>query len=88
MIDQPAVEARRQRSLTIADRAQHRPAERRQYQRGRCQRIDGEHDRLAVGEADAVHDASGQQQQRRIDFVKLDRMLVGNPSRDREQPAR
>ncbi|UPK32902.1 hypothetical protein IVB18_32350 [Bradyrhizobium sp. 186] len=63
MIDQPTVEARRQRSLTVADRAQHRPAERREHQRGCRQRIDGEHDRFAVGQADAVHDTSRQQQQ-------------------------
>ncbi|WP_426615146.1 hypothetical protein [Bradyrhizobium sp. McL0616] len=88
MIDQPAVEAPQQRSLIIADHAQQRPAERREHERSRRQRVDGEHEQLAVGKSNAIHDTLRQQQQRRIGFLELDRMLVGDPSCDRKQPAR
>ncbi|WP_177248354.1 hypothetical protein [Bradyrhizobium sp. Ghvi] len=88
MIDQPAVETRRQRSRRVADRAQQRKAERREHEGGRRQRVDRKHKRLAIGNTDTIHDALRQQQQRWIDFLELDRMLAGDPSRDREQPAR
>ncbi|QPF94260.1 hypothetical protein [Bradyrhizobium commune] len=87
MIDQPAVEARQQRSLAGADPAQQRPAERHQHEGTRRQRIDREHDRLAVGKLEVVHDALRQQQQRRIGLLDLDRMLIGDASAEREQPA-
>ncbi|MGY0573168.1 hypothetical protein ACTGJ9_020450 [Bradyrhizobium sp. RDM12] len=56
MIDQPAVEARRQRALAVADRTQQRPSEWREHESARRQRIDDKHDRLAVGKSDAIDD--------------------------------
>ncbi|WP_271670889.1 hypothetical protein [Bradyrhizobium sp. CCBAU 51627] len=88
MIDQPTVKARRQRSGAVADRTQQRPAERNEHERSCRQRVDREHERLAIGDTSAIHDSLRQQQQRRIGFLDLDRMLVGDPSGDREQPAR
>ncbi|KJC34848.1 hypothetical protein [Bradyrhizobium sp. LTSP857] len=87
MVDQPAIKARRQRSRIVADRAQQRPAERREHEHDRRQRVDREHERLAVDESNTIHDALREQQQRRIGFLDLHRMLIGDPSPDREQPA-
>ncbi|WP_194417921.1 hypothetical protein [Bradyrhizobium guangdongense] len=88
MINQPAIEPCRQRSSDRADRAQQRPAERREHKGDCAQRIDCEHQRLAVGKTGMVHDTLRQQQQRRIGFLDLDRMLAGDAARDRQQPAR
>ncbi|WGR74213.1 MULTISPECIES: hypothetical protein [unclassified Bradyrhizobium] len=92
VIHQPAVHACQKRFLTgylsIRNGAQHRKGERCEHERGRGESVEREHGRLAVGEPDMVHQAPRQQEQRRVGFLDIDRVLVGDLSLDRKQPAR
>ncbi|UFW46682.1 MULTISPECIES: hypothetical protein [Bradyrhizobium] len=91
MVDQPAIEPGKERGFNAREatgHAQHDQSKRRQHQRECHDRVSHEHDRLAAAEPELVQRALRQQQQRRRGVHHIDRMLVGNLTLDREQPAR
>ncbi|MBR1091113.1 hypothetical protein JQ621_26960 [Bradyrhizobium manausense] len=91
MIDQPAVQPRRERAVTAGlpvHHAQHHQGKRPEQQHDGQERIGREHGHLAAAEPDMVEHALRQQQQRRRGVDHIDRMLVGNLPPHREQPAR
>ncbi|QQO17436.1 hypothetical protein JJB99_15500 [Bradyrhizobium diazoefficiens] len=91
MIDQPAIEPGRERVFSArqsASNAQHDQGKRREHQRDRGKRVGREHDRLAAAKPGMIQGALRQQQQRGRGVHHIDRMLVGNLTFDREQPAR